>query len=464
METIIYENIEVLGVPFERILKLEITHKENQHALVNIKGQIKTNIANDLIKKIDDTYELHIVTTAKEQPSKLFSGRIKKMNIVNEGNYSILSIDGINVSVMLDTLKKNKTYQNPSLTHGEIFDDTIKGNGFVNVTVPDKAVNKFIARSNETDWEFICRLASHLNTAVFTNIISKKPQLYVGMPPTRNIRNIETTFYSYSKDNKMFKKFSENVKDVSVLGDDFNNQKVKSYNYAYIGDQVKINNKITFIKSVQAKLLDGILECTYELGLATSFIAPKSNNIVLSGKVMQGVVKEVKENKVKVFFNTLDSEYDSSTNMWFPYSTAYSSGDGSGIYCMPNVEDNVRVFFPSGDENDAFVASTMSNNSRENTKDKYWCGANGKHLLITPEGLLISCKDNDIYIKLSDEDGIEIISSQDVNITSMSKINIQSGDNICIGAENEVIIGTPSAYIDFKKEGITMTAKNVIVT
>ena len=40
----------------------------------------------------------------------------------------------------------------------------------------------------------------------------------------------------------------------------------------------------------------------------------------------------------------IDSEYDGAGNVWLPYSTAYSSSDGSGFYCMPAEGDQV-VFF-----------------------------------------------------------------------------------------------------------------------
>ena len=44
------------------------------------------------------------------------------------------------------------------------------------------------------------------------------------------------------------------------------------------------------------------------------------------------------------------------------------------------------------------------------------------------EGLVITCKEGKLYIKLSDAMGNEIISDMDINITSATKVNIQGGE------------------------------------
>ena len=206
-------------------------------------------------------------------------------------------------------------------------------------------------------------------------------------------------------------------------------------------------------------MTDGILECTYSMGLKTSFQAAPITNSHASGRMMTGTVTAVMADKVQVFLNSVDSQEDSSSNWWFPYSTAYSSADGSGWYSMPAVGDEVRVFFPSGNEADAFAASSVAKNVREKVTDKCWSGLNGKQILMTEEGLVITSKEGKLYIKLSDAKGIEIISDMDINITSATKVNIRGGEEVKIIAENEVLVGTATSYLDIRKEGITPALK-----
>ena len=78
--------------------------------------------------------------------------------------------------------------------------------------------------------------------------------------------------------------------------------------------------------------------------------------------------------------------------------------------------------------------------------------------------LFRSCKDGKIFINLTDEKGIEIISDMDINITSGTKVNVQAGEEVKVVAKNEIIVGTASSYLDIRNEGIIASAKKIIVT
>ena len=54
--------------------------------------------------------------------------------------------------------------------------------GKINLKVTDKPIEKIILRLNETSRQFIKRLASQFNAAVFTDITAEKPLLTVGLP------------------------------------------------------------------------------------------------------------------------------------------------------------------------------------------------------------------------------------------------------------------------------------------
>ena len=163
------------------------------------------------------------------------------------------------------------------------------------------------------------------------------------------------------------------------------------------------NGKTLRVKAINAQLVDGILECTYYFALKSGFAAPAITNKMASGRMMTGIVQKVEADRVQVFLNTIDTFYDSGGDWWFPYSTAYSSQDGSGWYSMPAVGDQVRVFFPSDNEGEAFAASSVAKHVRPRITDRCWRGVNGKQLLMTEEGLIIICKDGKIFINLTED-------------------------------------------------------------
>ena len=102
-----------------------------------------------------------------------------------------------------------------------------------------------------------------------------------------------------------------------------------------------------------------------------------------------GIVQAVQKDQVQVHLVDIDSEYDGAGNVWLPYSTAYSSSDGSGFYCMPAEGDQVRVFFPGSDEGKAFAASSVSVNSAPDVTDKQWRGPEGKQILMQKKEFIL---------------------------------------------------------------------------
>jgi len=448
METITYENIKVDGIPFQRIKSLSIKHSVNEHGTCHIEGELWQWNAQDILNRVDESFALQITTSAAGQASRLFYGAVQSIRMEKENDYAILIIDGITSSGRLDTLKGSRTFQNKSLTYEALLNRLLQGRGSVHVTVSDKPVGSFIIKCDETDWSFIVRMASRLSAPACINIVSKSPQIYIGVPPSGRTIRVKGESFSSARDGQV---------DGSAI------QRVVSYQYGYLGDTLQLNGKDYRIRSVKAGLEDGILSCAYEVGSASGFTVPKSANTQVSGRMIKGKVEKVEEDKVQVFFDSVDETYDDGGSCWFPYSTAYSSQDGSGWYSMPEKGDEVRVFFPSGDEGEAFAAGAVAKHVPESVHDKVWRGVNGKEILLTEQGLMITCKDQKIFIRLSDENGIEIVSDKNISVVSSANVSISAGNTISILAEKEVVFGTAESYINIRKEGISATGEQIVL-
>lgn len=466
MDVISYSNIKVSGFPFQKIISVVIQHEPNEHAVAEIVGEVETAEAQNMVQRVDEKTMVTISTTAEGQPKKLFCGCVGNLSMQQENEYSRVQLQLYSTSKLLDITKKNKTYQNTSKTYGQIMNADISSVGDLHMMVSDKAIGQLIMKYNETDWEFMKRMASQLNAPLITNINSKRPQIYIGMPPAEKTITIESTSYSYGS------LIESAERTAGAMLQDFSGEQVESYEYGYLGDQVSMNGKKESIKSVNAYLEDGIMHISYGLLAAASasaggsmagIAAPATANTQAAGKMMKGIVQAVQGDKVQVHLTDVDSSYDGGGNWWFPFSTAYSSSDGSGWYCMPENGDEVRVFFPSGNEGDAFAASSVCANPPANPKHKSWKAPGGKEILLTDEGMYIIGKSGKIFINLTDEKGIEVHSDKDINITSDAKISICAADEIRVVATNEIIIGTEEAYLDLTKNTATLAAAEVLI-
>lgn len=463
MEVITYQNIKVDGIPLKRILALTIDHSSNNHATATVLCEVDYEEGKDCISRMDETTGIAISTTAEGQPSKLFCGIVSNAKLESEGDYTTMYVELVSSSALLDIQKNKKSFQNTGKTYEQILNDALGGSGTINFAVSDKAIGNLIMQYNETNWEFTKRMAAVFNAPVIASIISKKPYLTIGLPPANRTVTIDSTKKTVAVNGLKFNSMSQNNLISGVNQADTAASGSTSYSYAFIGDNLSMNGVTQRISSVSAVLVDGILTMSYTCAKESGFAQPVTKNVQASGKMFKGTVKAVQLDKVQVHLVDVDSSYDGGGTHWFPYSTLYSSQDGSGFYCMPEVGDTVRVFFPSNNEGDAFAASSVNVSPLDNVKHKKWRVPKGKEILMTEEGLYITCKENKIFINLVDEDGISIYSEKDINILSTANINIQSNKELIMHAQNNMFIGTGESSIDITKEKIALSSENVVI-
>lgn len=453
MDVITHDKIEVSGVKFKRILSLTINHSINEHGTAIIRGEMDSVTGREDAARLNERSLVKITTKAQGQPSVLFCGVVMKTNLIYENDYLVLELTLITTSYLLDIQKRNKSFQDEGKTYGAILQEALQGSGTVTMSISDRPIGTLVMQYNETNWEFIKRIASKFNTSVSADITSEVPEVTIGKLSSKKV---------IMKSHETGTGLSQYIFGVATT---ISNMAYNgcSYQYGYLGDNF---NQEGIITATNAELIDGTLKCSYSYG-APALLSNtlKVENTQVAGRMFTGEVKEVKEDKVRVHILDIDSEFDGGSNHWFPYSTAYSSSDGSGFYCMPAVGDQVRLFFPSEDEGDAFAASSVNVAPLEDPLNKMWKNAMGKEILLTPEGIRISNKNGgtDLYISLTDEEGIVIHSNKQINIDSKANININAGKELVIEGKEEVYIGSADSFIDITKDGIMVGGNRLLI-
>lgn len=263
MESITYLNLQVSGFPFEKILSCSIRHRMNEPATAVVVGEMEAKKAKNIFERIDERTVVTLTTTAKEQEPTLFCGLVAEAELQSENAYERIKLKLISCSTLLDLQRKNRSYQTPTKTYEEILSALVKPVGDFHLMVPDRALGSLVVRYQETDWEFLKRMASLLRVPLVTNLFSKRPQIYFGLPPASKTRTIKT--YAVSQSSNLLS--YQRALRVSPLAmqQDFGEQKVKTHTYAYLGDAVVNKGKTKLVKEIKATLQDGILEMELSL-------------------------------------------------------------------------------------------------------------------------------------------------------------------------------------------------------
>lgn len=166
---------------------------------------------------------------------------------------------------------------------------------------------------------------------------------------------------------------------------------------------------------------------------------------------------------------------DEGTAKWFPYSTVYSSPDGTGWYCMPEKGDKVRLYFPNEKEEQGYIISSINiGNTGENTVPEGGAGVTAprtnpdnkslsnkynKQIELTPTMIAIT-NNKGMSITMDDEKGIEIVSDKKITIRSEeelavvslnSNVNVEAAESIELVQRDSKIIMKDDVTIEGAK-------------
>lgn len=432
MAEITHDNIAVIGITYTKLINIEINKKMNTHSNAYITCEVTKEEADDMRKAMNDGGYVTITTT--ESTGVLFLGVKYNLEITEIGGYHTAKLELKSTSYLLDKTKKSKTFQNMKTFYQTLMEEITDGEAIIRFNITDRMVNSFFMQSSETDWQMILRLASQCNVCVIANVTTKKPIIDIGMPK-------ETT------------------------GD------------LDIGALTMGCESPTFITGTTSTFLQGTLETTCITGFQDAFRQQKISNKEAAGKMFTGIVQAVDKEKVQVFFDQIDAEYDSNGDTWFEYSAAYAGKGGvygSGMYFMPEIGDRVRVFFPNGDDGEGFAFASETSYVLDDPSNISWKAPGGQELLFTKDGIRISGKENSIYIDLKDDDesevGIQIYSEKSIDLSTHpgedgqeSAIWLYGKEKLTMRADNQIVLETPEAMLEMDKDKIILNANRIYI-
>ncbi|MBO6202625.1 MAG: hypothetical protein J6O13_03760 [Selenomonas sp.] len=340
-----HDCLRVRGIPCHRILQLEIYHAPNVYGKVRMVMETSAQEMEYFIPRAGkDTVSL-LATVGREDEKCIFCGYLDELDYEIAGQYATVSCTLADTCSLLDLRNQDQTYQNLEEVYYSVLKRSYALAGTetaLTFSVQDKPIGRFLAQMQETAWEFSKRLATHFHTAIFTRMNEKVPTLSVGIPAgDESVLRLSETEAVYQQDNRRYLRYRLNQKQAGdeAMSQDFQRISCESDDYACLGAEAEFRGKTYIISKVRGSLRDGLLHMSYELVDKRGILQPLRCHPNCGGRISKGKVKAVERDRIKVWFDDLDEAYDSSGSTWFPYSTGYSSQDGSGWYVMPEEDD-----------------------------------------------------------------------------------------------------------------------------
>lgn len=413
----------------------DFTLKEevNEHGHCMIKGIIADGSQDKLVleNRNGDTVRVYL-----NDGTTLFNGIADEISVYQDGDLYKAEIKLISATYFMDIDKKSRSFQDKEQTYQDILkliSGEYNGADILDYVSNGKAIQTLIVQYEETDWEFLKRLASHFHAGLLPDTQFKDPKVYFGRRKETAADELHSFSYTLEKNLGSYKKYIADKHEGYTETDSVHYQ-VTSGQYYKTGSSVRFQGKNLCIKRLEAWKERGEVIFQFwlhtEKGLEQSRLyAEKLTGVSIGATVIESVGDKV---LVKL---EIDDEKPESESVWeFPYQTMYTAGEEGGWYCMPESGDAVSVYFPDKKEENAVAenSSRKGSNRNENVKDpsiKYFRTIHGKEICFTRQAVIITCNDG-TSITLDQDDGISIESQRGITLSSGAGISIDAEESI----------------------------------
>ena len=473
-----------------RDMKLEIDSRIGEHTVGKIKyiGSVNQLSLYDALidrkgdKEIKILGRSNIADNTGNSTEKIFlNGVIKELQI-NETTAGALTVEitAISKSILLDRIPRYRSFQDPTLTYSAIAEE-INGNygtndgKIVNVGEDMQLVPRMTIQYNETDWEYLKRLASYTGQP----IMAYSDKVFVGFFKNMPAQTPNLKYSQFGKRTKeertYFKITGTEVYPVATP------IKLKTRNRVS-GEEVENDYYV-----LENKIYNegNTLKCEYTLGKQTDyFVDPiphekirgavieartihiartdesKSNHGRSDGssdnlegrkigaKPLNKYIEKTENNqnentkeKVKtkdIAVMTLDLteglmdlgengqsfEDKYAGKSYFPYVTPYSQSN-TGFTPAPEVNDRVALYFPNGNETKAFVIGALNNDGNGRFTDvanrNYHVGDSDFNMVLATNSLSTTAAESISQSASSISESADSISESAGNISNNAK-------------------------------------------
>lgn len=439
---------------FIALKDLKIIQEVNHHAEAELVVRIKDELQEEYMSTLMNETWVKITAIDKENEDAaytiLFHGIVTDFSFDRDGYETILNLKLKSGSILMDLKPHFRVFQNENASclsiHQQIT-GTYQGGQVVCTAGSEEKTGGTLIQYQETDWEFVRRLAGRSGICLVPDVQKKGSGYTIGIPKGTK-RVVDNNGIRMRLDVREYMEKQQNGKP-ELQPSDMMELVLDSREIFQMGDVISHQGKDYLVCGIRTTYQEA--ECSHEYTLRTEealWVLPEER-MDLAGSSFDAVITDVKKDKVQVMIPG-DEWKAADGKKWFLYSTVYSSPDGTGWYCMPEIGDSVRLYVPEKEEGSFIISAVHRETDAARQKPDYKSLKTkyGKEILFTPDTILMT-NNQGMMVEMNDSEGITITSDKDVVI--------QADDNLTIASNSASLLIAAKDKVQVKQGGTTMT-------
>ena len=306
----------------------------------------------------------------------LFSGYPEKVEIKEERGYRIADIQAVSGTILLDQKKSNRVFQKKAQTYMGIANTITADTEHSACILPgsDMQTGGTLIQYQETDWNFLKRMASQLGLPLVPDISYYYPRFYLGLPEGEKKELGEILSCDICFDGRYYAVSGR----CTVDRKDFICYDVVTGTRLSLGDRVTYEGRELTVSRKKTELVRGEVIFTYRLAGSSYTWVPWEDNLDYTGMSFVGAIVGTQGEQVEVAFD-IDQTAAGGNRYGFAPAT------GNLMYCMPQKGTKTSLYIGNGDEAQGIATGCIRTNG--STCEGTTIESNGGLVLMAKEGI-----------------------------------------------------------------------------
>ena len=413
----------------EKILDFQTWEVPGEHARGNFRLLLSENETG--INSMDAPIQL---LGQGNTAGALFSGYPEKVEIKEERGYRIADIQAVSGTILLDQKKSNRVFQKKAQTYMGIANTITADTEHSACILPgsDMQTGGTLIQYQETDWNFLKRMASQLGLSLVPDTSYYYPRFYLGLPEGEKRELGEIIACDLCFDGRYYAVSGKCLVD----REDFICYDVVTRTSLSLGDRVTYEGRELLVSRKKTELAGGEVIFTYRLAGNSYTWVPWEDNPDYTGMSFVGSIVGTQGEQVEVAFD-IDKTAAGGNRYGFAPAT------GNLMYCMPQKGTKTSLYIGNGDEAQGIATGCIRTNGStcEGTgspEKKSFRSEHGKGMDLYPQRMGLDGGETG-KITFEDETGTTIESNGGLVLMAKEGIRLESMTGIAMQGMSDIM-------------------------
>ena len=363
----------------------------------------------------------------------LFCGYQEKVEIKEEGRYRIADVQAVSGTILLDQKKCNRVFQKKAQTYMGIANTVTADTEHSACILPgsDMQTGGTLIQYQETDWNFLKRMASQLGLPLVPDISYYYPRFCLGLPEGEKRELGEILSCDMCFDGRYYAVSGKCLVD----REDFICYDVVTRTSLSLGDRVTYEGRELLVSRKKTELVRGEVIFTYRLAGSNYTRVPWEDNPDYTGMSFVGSIVGTQGEQVEVAFD-IDKSAAGGNRYGFAPAT------GNLMYCMAQKGTKTALYIGNGDEAQGIATGCIRTNGStcEGTgspEKKSFRSEHGKGMDLYPQRMGLDggetgkiTFEDETGTTIESNGGLVLMAKEGIRFESMTRIAMQGMSDI----------------------------------